>query len=477
MPPQQAISLDALTQDAQPFPVVQPVPNTVPDVAGLNADLELTEPESEASALTKSIRELTEQTRGESAFRTSQEQQQDIAGLEKQQTELSSRLRALQNEALAIPLQLQQEATGRGITAGGLRPVETAALRNNAIQALSTASLLEASRGNLATAQTLVDRAVAARFDPIKEEINAKIANLQLLQQSPEYTVAEKNRATRQLLFIEDRKRGVERREQDQKDSRNLALTAQKFGAPMDVVQRIQNARTFEEAQVAAGEYLRDPAARLELESMRLNNLLAQERIATARKERQLLGEPTDTERKANEQALKEAKASIPVMQDKITAIDTLKEHFGLGERVGANAFTRGTKLPFIGDPNIFTLGGAGEDFAGGVHKLVGGLTLDSLIEAKSRGATFGALSDSELQILANAATSINDWEIKDGKGRPTGYWDIDQKSFEREMDTIKRLTAEAIQRKQGTLFDGDEEALLDAVFGEGLLNPAGYYN
>ena len=125
--------------------------------------------ETQQSELLKRIGSTAESLVGESKYRAEQEQALGIPELTKTQNELSGRLTALKNEALAIPLQLQQESIGRGITREGLRPIETAALRNNAIQALSVNSLLEASRGNLATAQNLADRAVAQKYDPIIE--------------------------------------------------------------------------------------------------------------------------------------------------------------------------------------------------------------------------------------------------------------------------------------------------------------------
>jgi putative ABC transport system ATP-binding protein len=67
---------------------------------------------------------------------------------------------------------------------------------------LSVSSLLEASRGNIALANDLVDREVKAKFDPVKEEIAAARANLELVLSSPEYTQAEKKRALSALEIV-----------------------------------------------------------------------------------------------------------------------------------------------------------------------------------------------------------------------------------------------------------------------------------
>lgn len=172
---------------------------------GVTDPLALTGQEQKQSDLSTQLQNLNNQLLGESQTRTQQETAAGIPGLQQTQNDLSSRLTGLKNEALAIPLQLQQDATGRGITAGGLQPIQTAALRNNAIQALSTSSLLEASRGNLTLAQDQVDRAVAQKFDPIREQIKAAQANLQLIINDPQTSLQDKNRAQAQKA-IQDAK-------------------------------------------------------------------------------------------------------------------------------------------------------------------------------------------------------------------------------------------------------------------------------
>lgn len=470
-----------------------PNPSPVPAISGLDATppAQLTQPETVASELNSRLRQANEELVGESEFRRQIEAEQGIPELQKRQTELTSRLKSLQNEALAIPQQLQLDATGRGITAGGLRPIETAALRNNAIQALGVSSLLEASRGNLTLAQDLVDRAVKAKYDPIREEIKAKTKNLELIINSPEYTLAEKNRAQRQKEIQDANTRTLAKREQDEKDVRSLSLTAQKYGAPADVIEKIQNAKSFQEAQLLAGIYLQDPMAKQELENAKLDNKLKQAQINKIQKETRLLGEPSEKDRKEIEKALKEAKASLPIMQDKIDAVDVLLESPGMNSRVGTGFLSRGAGsylggvgriASVVGIPSFLsgavdTATGAGQSFSGGIHQLVSGLTLDNLIAAKERGATFGALSEGELGILAASATKISDWEIKDKNGKGTGFWNVDENSFKKELQNIKTLTNRAILKSRGSIFSDEEQSTLDDIFDSSTFNPLDYFN
>lgn len=206
---------------------------------------------------------------------------------------------------------------------------------------------------------------------------------------------------------------------------------------------------------------------------------LAQEAIAK---------DPTPAEVKATNEALQNAKASIPVMQDKVTSIDNLKNAPGMQSRVGTSFLSRKVAPGegFFGKLGVgvaetlkapLTLGfgsaidladkvtGQGQDFAAGVHKLVNGLTLQNLIDAKKAGATFGALSEGELSLLASSASTLNDWEIKDSKGQGTGVWNIDEGSFKKELDNIKTLTNRALLLSQGHLISPDEQKQLDSSF------------
>ncbi len=93
-----------------------------------------------------------------------------------------------------------------------------------------------------------------------------------------------------------------------------------------------------------------------------------------------------------------------------------------------------GTALAAQGAKNKLT--GEQQNFIAGVEQLRAGLNLQSLIEAKQKGATFGALSDNEGQMLANAASKIGTWTIKDGSGNVVGY-NTSEANFKKELDKI----------------------------------------
>lgn len=683
------ITTEALT----PTPTLDfqtPDPETIFPVGDLEIPppLEPTQPETEATDVIKRLKELTGETIGESAFTAEQEEAAGLPGLQQTQQDLSAQLGALQKEALAIPLQLQQEATGRGITVGGLRPLQTARLRENAIQALTISSLLEASRGNIVLAQQQVDRAVAQKYDPIREEIRAKTANLNLILQSPEYSLAERNRAQRQLDIQNARLDRIAEEEADELEIKNLAIEAANAGADALTLRKIQQAATPEEALILANEVTRakqvsefdremalqgfvklrpsqlagltgaeiirvpnpitgvediykKPAGKLDtqvieiggrkklintqtgevikdlgitdvidrdtqviktedgrsllvdtqtgeviqdfgevqptgatstttinnrnitldniaLPSLDAINQQAQEfevngqtglvvgatetsTLRTREQQQELYDaflaggpqaappgqsahevgmavdlfpdqgyienmrpimeangwfqtagahdkghfefmgtqEPVDefagiidlvrtgqlTTKQALEKVSQEdrtalanelAKLDIPadvladeIARDKAQSALDLKTHKGFDSAVGVVGLGR------IAPPGRI---GAKQDFIAGVEQLVSGLSLEALIEAKSRGATFGALSDTEMQILASAATRIGTWKIINKKGKVKGY-KVSHESMKKELDKINKILLRAIKGETPDSGLSDDEA------------------
>jgi len=211
-------------QPAIETPFISPKETPIYNVASLTPPpIETTQPEKQAQTLTEQLAELNTQLTGESAYRGQVEATQGIPEAIKAKTDLTNQLNLLQAEYQQIPLQIQQSFEGRGATVAGVSPIQIAKLRENAIKALGVSALLNAANNNLTTSQTLVDRLVAQKFDPVREEIDAKTKNLQLIIQSPEYTTAEKNRAIKQQSILDAQSEEIDQREQNSKDIWQIA--------------------------------------------------------------------------------------------------------------------------------------------------------------------------------------------------------------------------------------------------------------
>jgi len=107
---------------------------------------------------------------------------------------------------------------------------------------------------------------------------------------------------------------------------------------------------------------------------------------------------------------------------------------------------------------------GERQNFIAGVEQLRSTLNLDTLISAKKQGATFGALSNQELQVLASAATKIGTWAIKDKDGNVTGY-NITEKEFKAELDKINNFAKLDYILKGGNTADVGVNILEDGTY------------
>jgi hypothetical protein len=77
------------------------------------------------------------------------------------------------------------------------------------------------------------------------------------------------------------------------------------------------------------------------------------------------------------------------------------------------------------------------DEFLGGIAQFVGQETLDKLIQSKSFGATFGALSDKENAMLAAAANKLGQWVVKRDDGT-IKYFKVPESAFRRELENIR---------------------------------------
>lgn len=132
----------------------------------------------------------------------------------------------------------------------------------------------------------------------------------------------------------------------------------------------------------------------------------------------------------------------INTLNDKVNAIDTLTADPYLSSAVGPNALGRISLSSFVT--------GGKQNFIAGVENLISQETLNSLINLKSQGGTLGALSDQERLMLQNSASKIGNWAIRDKEGRVTGY-NTSEESFKTELNRLKELAQRAITNSAGS--------------------------
>lgn len=104
--------------------------------------------------------------------------------------------------------------------------------------------------------------------------------------------------------------------------------------------------------------------------------------------------------------------------------------------------------------------------FIGGVEQLISSGTIKSLIDAKANGATFGALSDRELGIIAASFSKIGRWKVETKDGRVIGY-NVSAKDMAEELNRIKASSEKVISNLQGstTTSTGSEGDSIDEEY------------
>ncbi|TQF41161.1 hypothetical protein UNPF46_08555 [Bradyrhizobium sp. UNPF46] len=241
-----------------PQPTFTPVP-APPPIPSLDSiyNTPATPLETQVNDTAKAAGDTNAALAGETAFRTSQEQNSDIAGKKQTVNDLTTQFNNLKAEADQIPLSIQKSFEGRDATVGGVAPIQTSLLRNNSIRQLGVSAMLNAANGNLATAQDQVDSAVKAKFDPLRAELAAKKAQLDAI--TPLLDIEQKKTAAKQAAALADRARALDKQEADQKTIYSTMLAAAQNGADSLTLRNIQNATTPDEAIAAAGDSLVSP--------------------------------------------------------------------------------------------------------------------------------------------------------------------------------------------------------------------------
>lgn len=231
----------------------QPPPTLVPPVPEPTPVLTPTPEETQAQGISDRLTTLNDQLVGKSAAQTSANEQYGVNKAQTTINDLNARLIGLKNQEAAIPLLLDKSSAG--ITTAVYDAQKTAMLRDNAIEALTVSSLMAAASGQLSNAQSMADRAVAAKYDPIQEQITAVTNNLNVILNSPNYNLSEKNRVQKQLDIQNAKQDKIDQQKADAKIIQATALDAASKGADSQTLDAISKAKTPTEATQLATQF------------------------------------------------------------------------------------------------------------------------------------------------------------------------------------------------------------------------------
>lgn len=174
--------------------------------------------------------------------------------LNKSLTDVTGQIQALQKEAAAIPLMIDEKAAGTGATKRGMAPIEAGLLRRNSIKALGLSAIAQTLQGNVALAKQTADRAVALEFDPLQSQLD-------FLGKALEFNSADLSRADAKQLQtyqakLKERQDILDQQKADKAQVYTIALEAAKNGADAATLNQIQASKNPAQALAASGGFL-----------------------------------------------------------------------------------------------------------------------------------------------------------------------------------------------------------------------------
>lgn len=198
-----------------------------------------------------------------------------------------------------IPLQLQNQVAGQGVTDRGLAPIQTAQLRNNAIQLASNAYQAAIAKADFDTAKAKADEIIAYKYDTTLAEINAKKTNLENIKVN--LTSAERKLADITTRRLGAEQKQVEQKMADEKDINTMIIEATP-NAPTDVIARAKKIAEQGGSKIAVaqalgvygGDFLKNELLKEQIKQVTANiNKTKSETIKVDTQTSNLIAQPT----------------------------------------------------------------------------------------------------------------------------------------------------------------------------------------
>lgn len=407
------------------------------------------------------LEEAYKGTMGKGEAYKQQLEQAGVSGAEKQLADLN----ILMAQQQASFQQGMLDTEGKVIPMRFIAGQQAQMQKQYAITAGNTAMMAQALQGNITMAKQTA-------MDTVNLEYADREAKLDMQKQMLELnydklTRSEKKRADELNFVLAKEEERLAEEKATQQSKYDLAIQAFENGADEATARKIMNSKDIGSAIMTAGSYLSDMANRVSSGSP--------VKIGTDGKGKdiywvegygavsgdQLLGingggpedilfETQDPESYNWATSIRDGKSKLdditgnPELKTKVVTLlnslppspkavsdaekmindlktlynpETGEQHPGMDSAVGP-ALTGFLSRTWLSEP--FT--GRRSGFLGTANQIVSKKALDALIDAKSKGATFGALSDREMALLRAASTKLGSWEMIDGEGNVKGY-------------------------------------------------------
>jgi len=405
-------------------------------------ELDVINAKNQASSSRADYGSVVDQIMGVQSNRTNLEDAAGISKLKDQKKEIDKKIEA----ADSARLNELRALDSAGLTDAGRVSAARDIERKYAFQQADYALTKSVISRDLTSAQEDVDRKIQLQLEPLK--IKADYLKT-IYGDNKDILTKSEDRAFQTKIKEEDRnyKKEEDRLKTLEDTKLEILKLASEQGAPLNILSEIQKATTPEEVYIKAGEFSGNIVDR-QIKQATLRKLQIDAKKAIGE-----LGE------------VKQGPLAKAQAQNNINLISGLASDKYLNTAVGPNTLARTSFT------NVFT--GGKNNFIAGIEQLRSQLTLDSLVNAKARGATFGALSEGELKTLQASGSKLATWAIKDKDGNITGY-SANETDFKRELDKINNFAKLDYLIKGGSPEDVGAKTMDDGTIW--VLNSDGTY-
>lgn len=354
-----------------------------------------------------------------------------IAGLDDLETQLSDINAQIQAENKLAParlLQAEQDVIGTGVNTSLLGTRLSNRQRDNAINSLVLSAQADVARGRFNAANSRIDRAVKAKFEPMQAQLDAKQFNLARLDEAVREGKVDLDASQERKFNLQVSQVAQEKSALDEAVAMQTNILRNQ--PPSNIRHALLKAQTKEEINAIPGiqDYLLSPEEKLDME---LKRAQIRKTLASI--------DPGGRSSDSVDEMLSVNQAT----EQKLDLIDRILDNKrGLEGATGTTIFGRGV----LGGASSI-LSGEQQRFAADIGQLISRESLDNLIDIKKQGATFGALSDGERRAVADAATSLSGFAIYDDNGVFTGRFNAAPKDVIDELERIQKLALTSFER------------------------------
>lgn len=361
-------------------------------------------------------------------------------GIEKKQkavNDLTGQLNAIVNKGQANQLSLIGQ--GRGIPEAIIGGQQAQIGRETAIAALPVQAQLEAAQGNLEMANDSLDRLFKIYSDDATNRYNAKNKMFEMV-----YNIADK----KEQRLLDEKKLQNERAYQETQalnDERasyaKMAFANNQSSLGAKIAALDYKSPTFKQDLAKLTSKLSDPTkvlSGIDAPTIKsINGVDMQWNSKTGRWET-----PSSSGSSYDPLMVKQS-------VDKIQDVDKLLgDKFSLAASAGTLRNDRLLPPGYIAQVR---------DWRSTIGNVLANLTAAELARIKGTGVTFGALSDGERQLVAEAASVLNRGQIYTGTGenrQPTGRFKISEKLVREKLNQIKEYQKIDFEKRNGISYD-----------------------